>query len=163
MPEPEGLPRQFFPLFIPMDGRIVVVVGGGKIATRRVATLIRFACRVRVVAPEISEQLAVWADEGRIDCQQASYSPAVLNGADLVVAATDLRAVNRQVGEDARERGLWVSVCDRKAECTFYFPAIIEHDTTVIGLSSEGQSTAALPGLVQRLREILNNLGPMTK
>jgi len=145
-----------FPLFIRMENKTVLVVGGGKIATRRIATLVHFACRIRVVSPTLTEQITAWVDTGRVEYEKAEYYLGALEHADIVVAATNNRFVNRKVGVDAKNNHQFVSVCDCMEECNFYFPAIIKYEFVVIGLSSQGRSPSALAEFAKKLRRFLD-------
>ena len=107
-----------FPLFIDLNGRKAVVVGGGAIACRRAGVLKAFGAQVILVAPEWKELM-----EG-VSWLKRPYQSGDLAGAVRAVAATDDRAVNRRVGEEARALGIPVSVADRREECTFLFPAV---------------------------------------
>jgi len=144
-----------FPLFIPIENKTVLVVGGGKIATRRIATLVHFACRIRVVSPTLTEQITAWVDSGRVEYEKVEYYSEALEYADIIVAATNKRLINQKVGVDAKKNSQFVSVCDCKEECNFYFPAVIAHDAVVIGLSSQGRSPSTLAALVIKLRQFL--------
>lgn len=152
-----GAQHSCFPLFINIKNKHVLVAGGGVIATRRVKTLCKFDCRVKVVAPQITDELTALATAGSIDYEQRPYTTADLNQVDLVVAATNNREVNRQIGNEARARGLYVSVADRKEECNFYFPAIIDNDDVVIGITSQGKSHKTVSGVSAKIRGILQN------
>lgn len=156
--DPEKLTH--FPLFIPMENKRVVVVGGGQIAKRRISTLMKFSCHIHVISPEITNQISQWVSNGQITCEQAAYYPAVLDHADLVVAATNVRAVNQAVGMDAKSRHQFVCVSDKREECNFYFPSIIEHDHIILGLSSQGRSPSALAEFARNLRKILKTSFP---
>ena len=121
-----------FPLFVDLTGRSAVVVGGGAVACRRAGLLRDFGARVTVIAPELKQPL-----EG-VAWQARPYAPGDLAGAFLAVAATDDRAVNRSVGEEARALGVPVSVADAPGECTFFFPAVCLGEGVVAGVVSRG-------------------------
>ncbi|MEG0596789.1 MAG: NAD(P)-dependent oxidoreductase [Oscillospiraceae bacterium] len=120
-----------FPLFVDLEGKKVVVVGGGKIACRRMAVLLQFGAQVTVIAPEFLGNPAgvLW--------EKRPYEAGDLAGAFLVVAATDVREVNRRVGADASLLQIPVSVADCRGECTFLFPAICSGKGLVSGVISE--------------------------
>ena len=119
-----------FPLFVDLRGRKAVVVGGGPIALRRVKGLVECGAAVTVISPALARPV-----EG-ITHLPRPYRPGDLEGAFLAVAATDDRAVNRQVGEEARAAGIPVSVADCREECTFFFPAVCEGGGVTAGLIS---------------------------
>lgn len=135
---------KFFPLFIDIKDKLVLVVGGGKIAARRVNTLLKFGARVRVIAPEINEDLEVLKDKKLIAVISRDYCSEDINGCYLVVAATNKRNVNCFVGSDAKRVGAFVSVADCKEESNFYFPAVFEDEGVVGGLISKGGSNHSL-------------------
>ena len=141
-----------FPLFVDLAGKAVVVVGGGAIGLRRAAVLQRFGTRVTVIAPEIREK-----PEG-IAGLLRSYQSGDLTGAFLAVAATNDRAVNHAVYEEARDRGILVNVCDCPDECDFYFPAICQTETLVAGLVGDGSDHRRTARAAKAVRKTLEEL-----
>ena len=141
-----------FPLFVDLSGKTVVVIGGGAIGRRRAATLRDFGARVTIIAPEVREPLEGVAYLRRAYCQ------GDLGGAFLAVAATDDRAVNHAVYEEARRRGIPVNVCDCPGECDFYFPAICR--TEVAGLVGDGSDHARTARAAKAVRKTLEELEP---
>ena len=124
----------FFPVFIPLKGQPVLLIGGGKVALRRAETLARFGAELTVVAPEILPALTPLAR-----CLLRPFRPEdVREGYRLVIVASSDREANRTAGERARALGIPVSVADVKEESTFFFPAVIKGDGIVAGLISEG-------------------------
>ncbi len=87
----------YLPIFVDLRDRLVVVVGGGHVAQRKIEHLLKAHARVRVVAPQLCAELAVFRDLGRIEHRPVPFSPPQLDGAALVVAATDDEAVNEAV------------------------------------------------------------------
>lgn len=124
----------FFPIFIPLQNAKVLVIGGGKIALRRVQTLASFGAVITVIAPEILPEIQPLS-------ANLLYRKAVEEDVTpvyrLVIAAASDRETNRQIGGRARALGIPVSVADAKDESTFYFPAIIKGQGVVAGLISE--------------------------
>lgn len=132
--------KPYFPLFIDLSQKRVVVVGGGKIAARRVEALLDFAEDIHVVAPEVTERLQRLDEEGRIRWTAEVYQEEVLRGAELVLAATDDAACNEKVIEDCRIRKIPANASHRKEWCDFYFPGIIKEGNLVVGFCSSGLS-----------------------
>lgn len=141
-----------FPLFLDLSEKTVVLVGGGTIAARRIGTLRLFGCRIVVIAPELK------ANAEGLTWLQRPYRPGDLQGAFLAIAATDDRAVNHQVGEEARQLGIPVSVADCEAECTFYFPAICAGDDLVAGVVSSGKDHHKTARAAKEIRKVLEEL-----
>lgn len=141
-----------FPLFVDLTGKKAVVVGGGTIACRRIAVLLDFGAEVTVIAPALKTPFAGVRHLAR------PYAAGDLDGAFLAVAATDDRAVNRAVGEEARRAGIPVSVADRKEECTFYFPAICTGAGLVAGVVSTGADHKKTAAAARAVRLTLEGL-----
>lgn len=140
-----------FPLFVSLNRKKIVVVGGGPIAARRIGVLLRFGADIHVVAPEIVPE---------IDRSQITYFPRAFRSDDvadacLVVAATNLRTVNHEVARLCSQQGIPVSVADCAQESTFYFPAICEGNGLVAGLVSDGSDHYAVSRTAKKIREIL--------
>ena len=141
-----------FPMFFDLHGRKVVVVGGGKIAQRRIAVLLSFGAEVTIVAPEALEvpEGALW--------QEKPYETGDLQGAFFAVAATNDRSVNHQVYLDAEAMHMPVSVADCCQECTFFFPAICRGDNLVAGVVSDGTDHHKTARAARAIRETLEEL-----
>lgn len=147
--------NRYFPVFIPTEGKRFLIFGGGNIAERRVKTLLEFGFELVVTAPELTDTLKHLADSGQITYIKDKYSEAYLEDAELVTACTNNREINHQIGEDAKKRGLPVSVCDNREECTFFFPAIAVNDEVTMGLTGSGTSHDITRRAAGKLREII--------
>lgn len=141
--------KRRFPLFIDLQNRPVLVLGGGKVACRRVETLLQFGAAVTVVSPALD-----MPPEG-IRWERRAYVPGDLAGAILAVAATGDRAVNHAAGEEARRLGIPVSVADAQDECTFFFPAVCLGEGLTAGVVSEGRSHGKTAAAAKRIRTVL--------
>ena len=141
-----------FPMFFDLHGKKVVVVGGGNIAQRRIGVLLDFGAEVTIIAPETQKvpEGARWI--GR------PYETGDLEGAFFAVAATDSREVNHQVGVDAGNLHMPVSVADCLKECTFFFPAICKGENLVAGVVSDGTHHHETARAARAIRETLEEL-----
>jgi uroporphyrin-III C-methyltransferase/precorrin-2 dehydrogenase/sirohydrochlorin ferrochelatase len=146
----------YLPIFVDLRDRLVVVVGGGVVAHRKIEHLLKAHARVRVVSPQLCADLALYRDLGRIDYRPLLFSPSLIEGATLVVAATDDVDVNDAVAIAARERGVLVNVVDDGPRCTFIFPAIIDRSPLIVAVGTAGSS----PTLARRVRTQIEALLP---
>lgn len=146
---------KFFPIFVDSAKKNVVVFGGGNIATRRVKTLCEFDFDIKVVSPKLAEELQGLAESGRIKYVQEKYHERHIPRNYLVLACTDDRKVNQQIGEDARREKILVSVCDCKEECTFYFPAIAANEEVTAGIVGTGETHHLTKRVATKVREII--------
>jgi len=142
---------QDYPVFLKLRNKLCVVVGGGKVAARKAASLLDSGADVRVVSPELTPALRELAAQGRIAWRAGPYSVEALAGAFLVVGATGEAAVNRQVAADCETRGLPVNIVDAPELCSFIVPAVVKRGSLVIAVSTGGAS----PALSRRIREQL--------
>ena len=148
---PEKFP--FFPLFTDISGRRVCVFGGGKVAARRVKTLLTCGAQVTVISPSFHPTFGE-SDFMPVERLTRPYAKSDLKGAFLAVAATDDRSVNREIGLEARKLGIPVSVADAPEECTFFFPSLVEWDGIAAAVSTGGRSPSLCRRLADRLRDV---------
>jgi precorrin-2 dehydrogenase / sirohydrochlorin ferrochelatase len=147
----------FFPMFLDLDGRLCVMVGGGVVAQRRVEALLAAGAGVTVVSPEVTAGLAALAAAGRIRHVARAYRSGDLAGADLAFAAVDDPAVTAAVALEARERRAWLNAADEPAQCDFILPGLVQRGVLTVAVGSGGAS----PALTRALREHLDSvLGP---
>ncbi len=140
-----------------LDQRRAVVVGGGRIATQKVAGLLEANARVTVVSPTLTSKLKALAGAGRITVIDRPYRQGDLVGAFVVIAATDDPATNKAIWREAEQRGCLVNVVDDPAHCNFIVPAVVRRGEVTVAISTGGAS----PALARRLRERLETLvGP---
>jgi uroporphyrin-III C-methyltransferase/precorrin-2 dehydrogenase/sirohydrochlorin ferrochelatase len=145
-----------FPIFVKLQGRLVVVVGGGNIAAGKIPGLLQAQARVRVIAPQINSQISVWVDSGEIEWLEKEFVPGDLQDASLVIAATSIPAVNAAAFRAAEARGIFCNAVDDIANCHFYYGSIVQRGDLQIAISTNGKS----PALAQRLRKELEQQYP---
>ncbi len=148
---------RLYPLYLKIEGRRCVVIGGGAVARRKVASLLDYGARVTVVSPELCPNLEERAARGEIELFRRVFDADDLNGATLAIAATSNEQVNRAVLAAGRAAGVWVNVVDVPDLCDFYVPASIRRGPIEIAIGTSGQC----PALAKRLRiEIEKAVGP---
>ncbi|MBQ9564926.1 MAG: precorrin-6A reductase [Synergistaceae bacterium] len=145
-----GLARPpLFPLLTDVEGKNVLVVGGGAVALRRTATLLKCGARVWAVSPVFRDDFP--REATRIE---RPFEPGDLEGASLAVAASDDREINQQVGREAKARAIPVSVADCAAEGSFYFPSLVASGEAAATVSTGGLSCSLTRRLADRLRAV---------
>lgn len=143
-----------FPVFINIIKKKCVVVGGGKVAWRKVETLLRYEAWVEVVAEEICEEIARLLPEEQL--HQREFQEEDLSGAVLAVAATASRELNHQVAVCCGKKHILVNVADAPEECTFLFPAVVKKGEISIGINTGGAS----PSVSGRIRKEIDGAVP---
>jgi len=147
---------KYFPVFLRLESKPCLVVGGGDVAHRKVELLLRAGAAVTVVAPKLCPQLAAMAKAGAINHQDSEYNDTLLPGNILLIAATDNRAVNELVAKDAEKLNIPVNVVDTPDLCQFVMPSIVDRSPIVIAISSGGAS----PVLARLIRAKLETTIP---
>jgi precorrin-2 dehydrogenase len=146
-----------FPILVDVDGRLVVVVGGGRVAERRVRELRAAGAVVRVVSPKLGAGLAGLAAGGELAVEPRRYLQGDLAGAALAVAATDDPEVNRRVAADGRDAGVLVNRADAPDEGGFSVPAVLRRGDLTVAVATAGRA----PGLAGAVRRRLErDFGP---
>ena len=130
----------YFPMFIELNGRKAVIVGGGKVALRKAEKLLPYGPEITVVAPKVCDELASMSD---ISIVKESFSDELLSGADVVIAATDDRELNRHISELCRSARIPVNTVDDSELCSFIFPCLVKNGSLSIGISTGGASPTA--------------------
>jgi len=153
---------KYYPINLNIKGKLCVVIGGGKVAERKVKNLLRYGGRVRVVSPDLTDRLSKWASQGRMDYTRSEYRASHLKGAFLVHAATSDRKVNAEIARDAAKRRLLVNVVDSAAESTFILPAVLRNRGISIAVSTNGLSPAKSVRVRDRIKEFIEK-GKLTR
>ena len=145
-----------FPLFVKLEGRKVLVVGGGPVGESKLDALLKAGAAVTVVAPKATEAIRAAAKAGRVEWRIREFRPTDLAGVTLVVAAVPADIAKR-VFIATRARGILCNSVDDPDNCDFYYPAVVNRGDFQIAISTAGQS----PALAQRLRQQLEQqFGP---
>jgi precorrin-2 dehydrogenase/sirohydrochlorin ferrochelatase len=147
---------KYYPIEINIKERKCVVVGGGKVASRKVVSLLECGGEVHVVSRDLNPSLRALLRAGKIYFHEKEYTKADLKGAFLVVAATDSESVNEKVAKDAHKLKILVNVVDKIELCDFLVPAVTRVGDLTITVSTTGKS----PSLAKKIRsEIASSYG----
>ncbi len=130
--------KNYFPMFIDLSDKKVVVVGGANIAYRRIKTLLPFTRNVVVVAPYILPEVAEMGKKGQIRLYQRPVKRSDFNDAYMVIAATSDNKLNDDIYRICKEQGIYVNVASDRDKCDFFFPGVYMKDEIVIGVTASG-------------------------
>jgi siroheme synthase-like protein len=137
-----------YPVFLNIEGRKCVVVGGGQVALRKVSTLLEHGARVEVVSPELCTELSGLAKDGEIAARQRGFQPGDLKGSFIAVAATDDSRTNGQVAKEAKASGIPVNIVNDPVNSDFIVPSSLSRGDIMIAISTGGKS----PALARKIR-----------
>lgn len=148
---------KYYPILLDLDGKLCVVVGGGRVAERKVRTLLQTGAVVRVISPQLTFALERLKEKGEIIHFQRSFRSGDLHGAFLAIAATNERRANDRVFDLAVNQRIPVNVVDDPAHSTFIVPSLVQRGDLLIAISTSGQSPALARALRQKLQK---EIGP---
>ena len=146
---------RYYPVSLNIEGKKCVVIGGGKVAERKVENILSCGGKVKVISPGLSTRLLEMAKQGKIDYIKCAYNPVFLEGAYLAYAATSSREVNSRISRDATKSSIPVNVCDSAEESTFILPAVLRKNEVTIAVSTDGVSSAKAVETRDKLKEIV--------
>src|SRR3990172_11920259 len=132
-----------YPIFLDLTGRLAVIVGAGEVGASKAAALIDTGAEIRVIGPAAVAEISSLAGSGRLTWVKRDFAPEDLEGAFLVIAATDDPEANRRAGAEAGRRGALVNVVDQPGLCDFFVPAVVRRGRLQVAVSTGG----AGPGL----------------
>lgn len=143
--------EHLYPAFLSLRGKTCVVVGGGRVAARKVRSLQSTGANIVIISPLLHAKLQDLLATGAIRHIPAPYAKEHLAGASLVFAATNDPAVNQQVAQDAQQQSLWINIADNPDSSDFHVPATIHRQDLTLAISTAGGS----PAFARYVRELL--------
>lgn len=155
----------YFPMFVDLEGKNVLIVGGGRVAARKVEKLLPFGCRITVVSSRIREEIHAMG----VSVSGRDFEDIDMEDRDMVIAATDDPQLNTRVCNLAKKMGIPVNSVDDKKNCTFLFPSLVKRGKLTVGVCSSGaspsmakwvrrQAEAALPTQTEEILDYLDDL-----
>ena len=146
----------FFPIFLDIRNKRCLVVGGGNVAERKTASLLKSGADVILVSPELTRNLTTWRDMGQFSHRPRAFEAEDLAGCHLAIAATDQAEINQQISQLADAQRIPVNVVDQPERCSFILPSVIDRSPVVAAISTGGAS----PVLARLIRSRLESLIP---
>ncbi len=143
--------KKYYPIMLDIAGRPCTIIGGGKVAERKLLSVLAYGATVKVISPEVTEKIKALAAAGEISYINRSYEAGDLTGSYMVFVATNDMAVSRVCHQEARDGGILINIVDVPALCAFIVPAVVRRGDLTISVSTNGKS----PMLTKRLRQQL--------
>ena len=141
----------YFPIFVEMNKRRCLVIGGGSVGERKIAGLLEAGAIVTVVSPDVTENVARWSKDKIIHLIARRYQPGDLSGYQLAFVATGDHEVNAAIFEEGRRLNVWVNSADDPSRCDFILPSVLRRGDLTVAVSTGGAS----PALARTIREEL--------
>ncbi len=146
----------YFPLFCQLRHRAVLLVGGGAVAERKARLLLKAGAELRVCATHFSSSFYLWQQAGQLSLLEQSFSPEMLEGCWLVVAATNDDTVNQQVSTESEARQIFCNLVDAPERASAIMPSVVDRSPLMVAISSGGTA----PVMARLLREKIEALLP---
>jgi siroheme synthase-like protein len=141
-------PRPYYPIFLNLQGKKCVVVGGGRVAFRKVTTLLDFGADITVISPKPHAEMSKLFKNKAIQLVRRNYKPGDLKGAALSIVATHVKEINRKVAEASKKNGTLVNVVDDAELSDFIVPSSFRRGDLSVAVSTSGMS----PALAKKIR-----------
>ena len=142
----------YYPIYLELEGKNVLVVGGGSVARRKVETLLAYGAIVHIVSKLLSPELNKLVEAGSILKVGQIFEEKHLDDIFLAIAATDDMDLNHMISQEARKRGILINAVDQPIDCDFIVPSIVRKGDLSIAISTSGKS----PALAKRIRKELD-------
>ncbi|TMD46923.1 MAG: bifunctional precorrin-2 dehydrogenase/sirohydrochlorin ferrochelatase [Chloroflexi bacterium] len=148
---------EYYPVMLDVRGRLAIVVGGDRVAAEKAAALSASGAQVSVINPAFCDELLMQAEYKRVTLRRKAYEPGDLEGAFVVVAATNDAQLVEAIWTETQKSGQLVNIVDIPERCSFIMPSILRRGQLTIAVSTEGAS----PGLAKRIRQNLEEIFPL--
>lgn len=145
---------KIYPVCLKLEGHPCLVVGGGRVACRKVKSLLECGARVTVISPALCRPLEKLHKEKKIFFKKSEYRKKFLRGVFLVIAATNDGKVNLKIQKEAKDKKILFNIVDKPKLCNFYVPAVIRKKGLLVCVSTAGK----FPGLAKKLKEDLSHI-----
>lgn len=133
---------RYYPVCLDLYKKQCLVIGGGKVAERKVLSLLEHKALGKLISPKITPTITHLVQKGKIDYEAREFQPKDLEGIFLVIAATNNNKVNKLIAQEAQKRGILINVVDTPADSTFILPAVVKRGSLMISISTGGKSPA---------------------
>ncbi len=143
-----------YPIFLDLNGRRVVIIGGGSVATRKAETILGTGARLVVVAPRLDDTLRKVCAGTKAELIEGKYLKDYIGGATLVIAATNDEALNKQIYKDCQQLEILCNVVDSPGLCDFYVPAVVQRGDLQIAVGTDGKSPSYAGHLRKKLEKM---------
>lgn len=143
----------YFPFYIDIENKNILVVGGGTVALRKIEKLSPFKPSITVVSPKICEEILKF----NVKAVEREFDDNDLSGTFCVISATDNEQVNSHIFELCKEKNILVNTVDDKEKCGFIFPALVQKNSVTVGITTSGKSPIYAKYLKEQFLNMLEN------
>ena len=138
----------YYPILVDLEGKTVLVVGGGAVAQRKIESLLNYGASIYIISRELTYRLKELVDTGKVRHIGQEFKESHLEEAFLIIAATDDKGLNRRISHSAGKKGRLINAVDQPSDCSFIVPSVVKRGDLVISISTSGKS----PALAKKIR-----------
>lgn len=150
--------KPFFPMFIDLSDKNIVVVGGGSVAVHRVRTLLPFTRNIKVIAPNVCMEMSELGKAGYIELFTRQVKRSDLSMAYMVLTATKDRKLNEELYRICKQEGIYINIAGDKEQSDFYFPGVYMKDGVTAGVTAGGLSSKKVKKLYEEIQNVLERV-----
>ena len=132
----------YYPIFVELEDQKILVVGGGKVAQRKIETFLKYGAEILIVSKELTFLLEKYVEDGKISQLGKEFDIDHLTDIFMVIAATDDPQLNAKISSEAKSRGILINAVDQPCDCTFIVPSIVKRGDLQVAVSTSGKSPA---------------------
>ena len=147
--------KVYFPLFVDLNEKQILVFGGGKIATRRILSLQDFGGNIKVVAPECTNEILERSTQNLLVHEKRCYIEGEIRLPYMVLAATNDSNVNQQIYNECKQKGILVNIASDQTKSDFFFPGLAMEESIVIGVTASGTDHKKVKRITTQIKEML--------
>ena len=146
--------KKLYPIFLNIEDRVILVVGGGEVSTRKIERLLDYKPRIRVISLNFTEKIVQLSNEKKIVIEKREFHPSDLHEVFIVIAATNNSALNKSIHSMCKKKSILVNAVDDPKNCDFFLPALITRDNLSIAVSTNG----GCPGFAKIVRKKIESV-----
>ncbi len=147
--------KVYFPLFVDLNEKQILVFGGGKIATRRILSLLDFGGDIKVVAPVCTNEILELSIQKLLIHEKRCYIEGEIQLPYMVLAATNDSNVNQQIYHECKQKGILVNIASDQTKSDFFFPGLAIEEPIVIGVTASGTDHKKAKKITEQIKEML--------
>lgn len=147
--------KHLFPIFVNLDGKNCLVIGGGEVAERKIEDLLAYGAAITVISPQTTEKIKTWAEDDIIACFYREFQENDIENVFMVFAATNDNLVNKKIAVLCNQKGILLNAVDDPPNCDFFLPSILRRNSLAVAVSTEGKSPLYARKVRQDLEKVI--------
>lgn len=150
--------KRMFPIFVDIKDRKILIIGAGKVAKRRINTLLQFECEITIIAKKIDLEFKKFLTDEKISFIEKEFEEKdITDDIFICIAATDDKDTNNHIYDICKIKKIPVNDASDKTKCDFYFPAVALGENITIGITGNGENHTSVAKTAKKIRSMIND------